>query len=81
MEHLNINFIRQKFDTLLQITTGNINILTILDTKFDKSFPNGHFLIKGFSEQNKFNQNSKGAGMLLIAEDIPFKLYSIENSS
>ena len=35
--HLNINSIRQKFDSLIEITAGNIHILMILETKLDES--------------------------------------------
>ena len=38
MGHLNINCIRQKFDSLIEITTGNIDILMVSETKLDESF-------------------------------------------
>ena len=73
--HLNINSIRQKFDSLIEITAGNIEILMISETKLDDSFPKGQFIIKGFSEPYRLDRNSKGGGiMLLIREDIPSKL-------
>ena len=50
ISYLNINSIRQKYDSLVKITTGYIVILMILETKFDESFPKGQFLLKGFSE-------------------------------
>ena len=34
----------------------------ILETKLDKNFPNGRFLIKGFSESNKPNKILKELG-------------------
>ena len=48
--HLNINSIRKKFDSLMEIITGNIDILMISETKLDGSFPKGQFLIKEFIE-------------------------------
>ena len=48
--HLNINSIRRKFDSLIEIITGNIDILMISETKLDGSFPKGQFLIKEFIE-------------------------------
>ena len=35
--HLNINSIRQKFDSLIEIIAGNIHIFMILETKLDES--------------------------------------------
>ena len=47
---LNINSIKQEFDSLIEITTGNINIRMISEANIDESFPKGQFLIQGFSE-------------------------------
>ena len=38
---LNINSIRQKFDSLIEIPTWNIDTLMMLETKLDESFPKG----------------------------------------
>ena len=45
---LNINFIRNKFNSLVDIINNNIDILMISETKLDPSFPNGQFHIHGF---------------------------------
>ena len=80
--HLNINSIRQKLDSLIEITAGNIDVLMISEAKLDDSFPKGQFLIKGFSEPYRLDLSSKGGGiMLFIREDIPSKLLSIEQNS
>ena len=47
LAHININSIRNKFDTLVQQITNNIDILMISETKLDNSFPEGQFLIPG----------------------------------
>ena len=47
---LNINSIKQEFDILIEITTGNINIRMKSEANIDESFPKGQFLIQGFSE-------------------------------
>ena len=79
--HLNINSIRKKFDSLIEITAGNIDILMRSETKLDDSFPKGQFLIKGFTEPYRLDRNSQGGGiMLFIREDIPSKLLSIEKN-
>ena len=47
LAHININSIRNEFDTLVQQITNNIDILMISETKLDNSFPEGQFLIPG----------------------------------
>ena len=44
VSHLNINYIRNKFDFLAHRVQGNIDILRISETKLDESFPPGQFL-------------------------------------
>ena len=78
--HLNINSIRNKFDTLANLVKGNIDILMISETKVDDSFPRGQFFINGFSAPFRLDRNKNGGGiMLFIREDIPATLKSIEN--
>ena len=72
---LNINSIRNKFDSLINLINNNIDILMISETKLDPSFPTGQFHIHGFSEPYRFDRNSSGGGILLyICKDIPSKL-------
>ena len=58
-DHPNINSIRQKCDSLIEIATGNIDIPMISVTKLAESFPKGQFLIKGFSGLHRLDCNSK----------------------
>ena len=44
--HLNINSIRNKFETLLQNVSGEVDLLMISEKKIDESFPKSQFLIK-----------------------------------
>ena len=46
--HLNINFLRNKFDILIGQITGNIDFLMVSETKLGESFPLGQFIIEGF---------------------------------
>ena len=58
---------------------GNIDVLLVSETKIDDSFPNGNFLIEGFSTPYRLNQNSNGGGlMLFVREDIPSNLVEAE---
>ena len=48
--HLDKNSLRNKFDCLIEQIAGNIDLLMILETMLDSSFPTGEFLINGYSE-------------------------------
>ena len=79
--HLNINSFRNKFNNLISQITGSIDILMISETRLDKSFPIGQFIIEGFGVFYRADQNVNGAEiMLFVREDIPSKLLSVENS-
>ena len=55
--HRNINSLRIKFDSLVQKITGNVDILMISETKLHNSFPDGIFLIEGYSKPYRINRN------------------------
>ena len=64
----------------MQEITNNIDILMISEAKLDNSFPEGQFLISGYSSLYRFDRNCRGGGiMLYVREEIPSKLLSIEN--
>ena len=72
---LNINSIRNKFESLKEIVSTNVDILLICETKLDLLFPKVQFHIHGFGEPYRFDRNEKGGGILLyIRDDIPSKL-------
>ena len=48
--HLNINLFRNKFEFFTKDTASTVNLLTILETKNDNSFPKGQFLMKTFCD-------------------------------
>ena len=77
--HLNINSLRLKFDSLAQKITGNVDILMISDTKLDNSFPEGQFLIEGYSKPSRIYRNCHGGViMLYVRADIPSNFLSTE---
>ena len=78
--HLNINSIRNKFDSLAGISEDNINILMILETKVDDSFPDGQSFLDGFGKPLALDRNRNGGGIILfIRNDIPVKLVSTDD--
>ena len=71
---LNINAIKNKFDSLVELVKENVDILLISETKTDSSFPTAQFLINRFTTYRR-DRNRNGGGMLLyIREYIPSNL-------
>ena len=44
---LNVNSISNKFDQLKTVVQGKLDILVIVETKLDTTFPASQFLIEG----------------------------------
>ena len=59
---LNINSIRNKFSSLAEIVSKNINVLVIQETKLDATFPEGQFLIPGFKKPFRRDRDKHGGG-------------------
>ena len=54
---------------------NNVDILMILETKIDETFPDAQFCIDGYSTFYYFDRNSNGGGNLLyVREGIPSKM-------
>ena len=72
---MNINSIRNKFDTLTYIIGNNIEIILISEKKTDDTFPADQFFIKGFSAPYRQDRNRTGGRLLLFArEDVPSRI-------
>ena len=53
----------------------HIDVLLITETKLDNSFPTSQFLVKGFEELFRLDQNrNEGGVMICIRDDIPSRL-------
>ena len=78
---IGIDIIFNKFDFLADIMKDNMNILMILETKLDGSFPDSQFLIEGFGKPFRLYRNRNGGGiMLFIRSNIPVKVISTDKS-
>ena len=72
--HLNIDSLKNKFESLQEQINGNV------EAKLDDSFPNGQFLIKGYSAPYRLDRDTQRGGIILfIREDIPSKLLALED--
>ena len=68
---LNINSMRNKFESFSYLIDNNINLILISKTKLEDFFPIAQFQMKGFSVPYRYDGNRKGGGLLLyIREDI-----------
>ena len=77
---LNINSLRNKFDSLVQMLHNNLDILLISETKIDSSFPTAQFQIEGYTTYS-LDRNTNGGGMLLhIREDMQSTLLNSDMS-
>ena len=78
--HLNINSIRNKFDSLADIIKEDIDILMISETKVDDSFPCDQFFLDSFGTPFRLGRHRNGGGiMLFIRIDIPAKVVSTDD--
>ena len=72
---LNINSTRNKLEKLTSLTANEIDVLLLLETKIDETFPLEQFLISGFAKPIRLDRNSRGGGiMLFIRENISLRL-------
>ena len=64
--YLNINSIRNNFENLCSLLADKVDILTIVETKFDGFFPTNHYLTKPYFSNKCNNGDSK---ILLIENE------------
>ena len=72
--HLNINALANKFDDLKIVLKDKVNILLLVETKLDDSFPIHQFIIEGYTSPYRLDRNCFGGGVLVyVRTDIPSK--------
>ena len=81
LAHLNIIFLRNKFDLLADQIKGNVDVLAISETKLDDLFPAEQFKILGYASPFRLDQNQNGGGILVfVREDNPVKFYLLKRN-
>ena len=70
--YLNINSVRNKFTDLQTIINGNVDIVSIAETKLDASFPSAQFTLEGYHTPYRLDINNKSGGILVyVKSSIP----------
>lgn len=71
---LNINSIQNKFDQLRVFLGNDVDILVLIETKIDASFPTNQFCLPGYCKPFRHDRNIHGGGILIyVKEGIPCK--------
>ena len=79
--HINIDSIRNKFNHLIAIIKGNVNVLMVSEIKLDEPFSSMKFNIDGYNIFRS-DRNAKGGGILMyVWDDIPCKLIPMRGST
>ena len=69
---ININFVRNKFDSLQEIVMGKVDILIVAETKIDASFPTAQFSVEGYHKPYRLDVSEKSGGIsVYINSSIP----------
>ena len=78
--YLNINSVRNKFENLIEIINGNVDIFTIAETKLDGSFPTAQSEVKRYYSPFRLNVINKSGGLLVyIKSSIPSRKLSCDD--
>ena len=68
MGHLNINSLRNKFESIKPIISPNFDIFLVSETKLDESFPNNQFSISGY-RMFRQDRNCFGGGLCIYVKE------------
>ena len=72
---LNINSMRNKYDQLKSMITGNIDILIITETKLNYTFPQSQFFTEGYSKPYRLDRTGNGGGVTIYVKIYQQNLY------
>ena len=61
--HLNINSLRNKFESIADVIQGTFNIFLLSETKIDESFPDKQFRLNNYITFRK-DRNRYGVGIM-----------------
>ena len=74
-EQLNVNSIRNKFESVQEIVQNTFDIFLVCQTKIDSSFPNQQFCIPEYIPEFRKDRNARGGGLLFyVNQDLNCKV-------
>ena len=62
--YVNINSVRNKFKNTSSLISENVDILIVVETKLDSSFPSAQFPISRFCHPFRLDINRRSGGLL-----------------
>ena len=71
--HLNINSLRNKFESTADVIQGTFDIFLSSETKIDESFPDKQFRLNNYKVFRKDRNRYGGGIMFYVNENIPCK--------
>ena len=78
--YININSVRNKFDSLQEIVMGKVDILVVAETKIDASFPTAQFSAERYHKPYRLDVSEKSGGILVyISSSIPSRQLHYKN--
>ena len=80
-EHLNINSLRNKFESISELIKENFEIFLINETKLDASFPSNRFAMSGYKFVRKDRSKFWGGIAFFINDQLPSRPIKIDNPS
>ena len=72
--HLNINSVRNKFESTNELIRNNFDIFVITESKLDSSFADSQFHVPGYRLFRKDRNKNGGGLMCYINQDLPVKI-------
>ena len=72
--HLDVNSLRNKFESLNELIKDTFDIFLETESKLDSSFPDSQFSIPGYRIVRKDRNKNGGEILFNINKDIPFKV-------
>ena len=78
--YLNIYSVRNKFTDFKEIINGNVDLMSIAETKIDASFPSAQFGFEGYHSPYRLDLNNRSGGILVyVKSSVSSRRLSCEN--
>ena len=71
--HLNINSLRNKFESITDVIQGTFDIFLLSESKIDESFPDKQFRLNNYKIFRKDRNRYGGGIMFYVNENLPCK--------